>query len=152
MKAIEYYSSFHAVALSMMLLAAIELMTGCGAAARSCTYTNFPSVAPATATADHVAVAPGDQQQFSAFSQREPTTASAGCAVPTANPTNITKLTPAWTVSDSANVKISSAQDATNGLATCLGTTKSPVTITALGSTTPGGVSQILATATLTCK
>jgi hypothetical protein len=152
MKAIEFYPSLRNVALSVTLFTAIGVMTGCGAAA-PCTYSNVPTVSPAVASVDHLAVAPGDQQQFSAFSQREPTPASAGCAVPaTANPTNITKLTPAWTVSDSTNVKISSAQDATNGLATCIGATKSPVTVTAIGSLTPGGATQTLATATLTCK
>ncbi len=67
-------------------------------------------------------------------------------------PNVIAKLTPTWTVSDTVNVKISSAQDATNGLATCIGTTKSPVTVTALGALTAGGATQMLGTATLTCK
>ncbi|MBB5056226.1 hypothetical protein HDF16_000895 [Granulicella aggregans] len=150
MKALTLSYPLHA-ALSMTLFAAVEVLTGCGAAA-PCTYTSAVTISPAVGAADHLAVAPGDQQQFSALSQREPTTASAGCAVPTANPTNVTKLTPAWTVSDSTNVKISSAQDATNGLATCIGTTKSTVTVTALGALTAGGATKALGTATLTCK
>jgi hypothetical protein len=147
MKAFVLQGSFYAAALSVTLLAAMQLVMGYGGAA-PCSYTNVVTVSPAVGSADHLAVAPGDQQQFSAFSQELPTANSSGCAVPNV----IAKLTPTWTVSDSTNVKISSAQDATNGVATCIGTTKSPITVTALGALTAGGATQTLGTATLTCK
>jgi len=136
------------VLLALAAAGAIPLLGGCATGATVCSGTNVVTITPATATADHMAPAPGDQQQFQALSQYQLTTNSPGCAVPTV----IAKLTPIWTVSDTVNVKISSAQDATNGLAICIGTTKSPVTVTALGSPVSGGATQTLATATLTCK
>jgi hypothetical protein len=136
---------------TVVLVSAIASMAaalaGCGTAA-SCSGGNVVEVSPAVATADHMAAAPGDQQQFSAYSSFKPSATSTGCAIPQV----IAKLTPTWTVSDPTNVRISSAQDATNGLATCLGTTKSPVTVSAIGTPASGGPSQTLATATLTCK
>lgn len=147
MKALASHRSLHVSALAVMIFAAMQLVMGCGGAV-PCSYMNVVTVSPAVGSADHLAVAPGDQQQFSAFSQELPTANSSGCAVPNV----IAKLTPTWTVSDTTNVKISSAQDATNGLATCIGTTKSPVTVTALGALTAGGATQTLGTATLTCK
>ena len=147
MKALALHGSFYAATLSVTILTAMQLLVGCGGAP-PCSYTKVVSVSPAVVSADHMAVAPGDQQQFSALSQELPTANSSGCAVPNV----IAKLTPTWTVSDSINVKISSAQDATNGLATCIGATKSPVTVTALGTLAAGGATQTLATATLTCK
>jgi hypothetical protein len=147
MKAFTLHGSLHAAVLSGTLFAAVQLVMGCGGAT-PCSYTNVVTVSPTVGSADHLAVAPGDQQQFSAFSQELPPANSSGCAVPNV----IAKLTPTWTVSDTVNVKISSAQDATNGLATCIGTTKSPVTVTALGALTAGGATQMLGTATLTCK
>lgn len=146
MKALTLSCPLHAT-LVVTLFAAVEVLTGCGAAA-PCTYTTGVTISPAVGAADHLAVAPGDQQQFFALSHQEPAANSTGCPVTDV----IAKLTPTWTVSDTVNVKISSAQDSTNGLATCIGTTKSPVTVTALGVLTAGGTTQTLGTATLTCK
>ena len=139
---------FRALFLVTALVPVTAVLAGCGTAA-SCSLANVVDVSPAVATADHMTFAPGDQQQFNASSSLKPSATSSGsCAVPALS----VKLTPTWTVSDPINVKISSAQDATNGLATCISTTKSPVTVTALGTLTAGGVTQTLGTATLTCK
>jgi hypothetical protein len=94
------------------------------------------------AVADHMAKAPGNQVQFYAYPQTE---LKGECAVPAI-------LAPAqaqWTVSDSINVQISSARDQTNGLATCVGATSAPATVTA--SVTEDGFTKS-ATATITCK
>jgi len=123
----------------------VGLLAGCATPQQTCSPTVVTAVSPATATADHMAVAPGNQQQFLATAAPG---ASPGCAVPEI----IAKLTPTWTVSDTVNVTISSASDATNGVATCLGTTKGAVTVTAIGSPSSGAASETLGTATLTCK
>ena len=54
-----------------------------------------------------------------------------------------------WTTSDPQNVTISSAQDATNGLATCLGSTKPDATVSA--TVTAYGFTQTLSTP-IVCK
>jgi len=125
------------------------VLTGCATPPQNCSTSLVTAVSPATATADHMAVAPGDQQHFTATAAPA---ASPGCPVPEI----IAVLTPQWTVSDTVNVKISSASDSTNGTATCLGTTNGPVTVTAIGSpssgTQSGSHSETLGTATITCK
>ena len=95
-------------------------------------------VLPTPAVADHTAAAPGDQVAFNVgFVGPFPP----GCAVPTVvyNPANFT-----WVSSDPVNAPISNAA-ATAGVATCVGATTVPVTI----SISPAGTT---ATATLTCK
>ncbi len=138
---------------AVALLLLISLLAGCSTSQSACSTMLVTAVSPATATADHMAVAPGDEEQFMATASPA---AQAGCAVPAvssaASPAIIARLTPQWTVSDAVNVKISSAADSTNGLATCIGTTKGPITVTAVGSTSAGGVSETLGTATITCK
>ena len=65
-------------------------------------------------SADHNAPAPANQQQFIAGSGA--TESVPGCGVP-----QVIKLVhPQWTTSDSVDVQISSADDATNWLATCV--------------------------------
>ena len=65
-------------------------------------------------TADHTAAAPGNQVQFRAESS--PGNTNPSCPVPT----YILNVHAQWTSSD-PNVTVSSADDATNGLATCVG-------------------------------
>ena len=68
-----------------------------------------------------------------------------GCATP-----QILQLVPAaWNVSDPVNVHISSADDATNGLATCVGATNGAIVVTA--TLTSAGFTQTRQTS-LTCQ
>jgi hypothetical protein len=136
-----------AASYSLALLFSVAA-AGCGVADQRCNTSVVDSVGPAAATADHLSAAPANQAQFTATAAPGATPEGSECAVPAI----IVKLTPAWSVSDKINVKISSAQDATNGLATCVGATTGPVTVTATQVTASTGVSQIVGTATLTCK
>lgn len=118
---------------------AAGVLAGCGvspAADAKCSLQQ--GVLPATATADHAAAAPANQQAFDVgFVGPFP----AGCAVPTfvANPASFT-----WVSSDPVNAPISNAA-ATAGVATCAGTTTTPATISV--SSSAG-----LTVATLSCK
>ncbi len=128
----------------MVALSLSGVLAGCGSQNPTCAG-NSPvlAVAPATATADHTATAPGNQQQFIATSR--PAAAGPDCAVPNV----IEELKPTWTVSDTLHVSISNANDATNGVATCLGPTTGAATVTA---TVGSGASVTKLTASLTCK
>ena len=112
-------------------------LIGCGAP--SCTFVAV-KIAPQSASADHTALPPANGLTFTAVGATVPP----GCGVMHSNPANVT-----WSVSDSVHASISNAQDQTNGTATCLGTTASPVTVTA---TAPSGGSTGSATALLTCQ
>jgi hypothetical protein len=95
------------------------------------------AVMPATAAADHAATAPGNQQAFNVgFVGSMP-----GCAIPQviAAPSSYT-----WVSSDPVNAPISNVA-ATAGVATCVGATTVPVTISINSNAT-------VAVATLTCK
>jgi hypothetical protein len=102
---------------------AVALLAGCGAASTpaTCVPTGFAFIVrpvDPTAAPDHAATPPGNQEAFEAalgdLVGPEP------CIF---NP--LYQRVPAlWTTSDPQNVRISSANDATNGVATCLGTTK----------------------------
>jgi hypothetical protein len=94
------------------------------------------------AVADHMAPAPGNQVQFYAFPQEQ---LKGDCAVPAV----IAPAQATWTVSDNVNVQISSAKDQTNGLATCVGATAVPATVTA--TVTLDGFTKS-ATSTISCK
>jgi hypothetical protein len=95
-------------------------------------------VLPASATADHTAAAPGNQIAFDVGYVSVPV----GCAIPALaiNPQAFT-----WVSSDTINAPISNAKDATAGVATCVGATTVPVTISVVSTDS-------IATATLTCK
>jgi hypothetical protein len=86
---------------------------------------------------------PGNQEKFQATVAPDP---GPGCPVPEflllAN--NAT-----WTVSDPNDVQISSAVGSTNGLATCVGATQGPATVTAVVTYDGFTISD---SATITCK
>jgi hypothetical protein len=121
------------------------LLTGCavnGGTGQSCEGGLKLMVSPATGTADHTQAAPGDQVKFA--STVAPT-APPGCAVPQW----LLLASSTWTSTDAKDIQISSANDATNGLATCVGPTNGAATVTAtftLGGNTVSG------TSSLTCK
>ena len=133
-----------------LLCVPVLMLSGCGSAAPPCVTSfslgvsavNSSGAAKTTGSADHTMPAPGNQQQFNATSA--PSVVSGTCAVPAL----VSLVRPQWTTSDAIDSSISSANDATNGLATCMGTTLTPATITA--TLTSGGVTRT-ATTTLTC-
>ncbi len=94
------------------------------------------------AAPDHSQMPPGNQELF---------TAGVGSEVgPNCASTNLYKTTAAlWATSDPKNVAISSANDATNGLATCLGATTPGTTVSA--TLTAYGFTQTLSTP-IACK
>src|SRR5689334_11518587 len=101
-------------------LALVSLLglPGCGSS-NTCSVTAI--IAPKTATAVHSAAAPGNQVQFTLNS-----TVKGTCPLPA-------DKAGTWSSSDAVNVSISN-QAGTSGLATCLGATASPVTITNSGT------------------
>ena len=137
--------------VSLSLLITAGVLTGCGVAAPPACVESFTlSAGPQDASsptaggiADHNAAAPGNQQQFLAASGIQ--VVSGQCAVPQLG----VIVHAQWTVSDNIDVQISSAQDQTNGLATCTGATLAPATVTA--TYTEAGVTKS-ASSTLTCK
>lgn len=96
----------------------------------------------ANTTPDHSAAAPGNQEQFVA--DVGPVTGP-GCATPA----YVFLAKANWTVSDPVHVHISSAPDATNGLATCVDATQGAATVTA---TFTQETFTETANATITCK
>lgn len=99
------------------------------------------AVAPATASADHLAASPGNKVQFVAGDQPPP-----GCP-PTPGPVRADLK---WTVSDPVDVTIGNTQGVDYGVATCNNATAGPVTVTATGLNSKGAT--ITGTAMLTCR
>lgn len=101
-------------------------------------------ISPASATANHSAAPPGNQQKFTAVWPNIFATQN-GCVESALE----ALVYPQWTSSDPLNVSVSSASDATNGTATCTGSTSGAVTLSAtytMGDVTKTG------TAMLTCQ
>jgi hypothetical protein len=122
------------------------LLAGCGAGGTpGCVGTDSVSASPATATADHAAAPPGNEQQFSVVEGESFSNASGICAVPAV----VRLVYPVWTSPDPLNITISSANDASNGLAVCKNATAGPVTLTATSGT---GATALTASVQLTCK
>ena len=127
------------ICTAAVLAAITVLLVSCGGTAnmtKDCNPTALV-IFPANGTADHTALAPGDQVQYSGMEQLPP-----GCVQ--------TALVPVltWTTSDATNTSIGNAPaPATPGLATCINATSQPATIT---GSLPGG--SLKGTATLTCK
>jgi hypothetical protein len=121
------------------------VLTGCavGSTGATCTPGDSFTTTPLTATADHLAAAPGNQQQF--VSIIAPTDSPAGCPLPQW----LLSAHPAWTSSDAIDIQISSANDATNGTAVCMGPTQGAATLKA---TYMFGSQTFTSTSTLTCK
>ena len=105
----------------LVLIGCAVFLASCGAASPDCSISDVLTVDPTTATADHAAKPPGNQQQFTSLLAP---TAAPGCPIPQ----YIARAYPAWTNPDPLAISISSA---TNGLATCLAVTDGAVTLTA---------------------
>ncbi len=129
---------------------ASALLTGCGAAAPGCIGKSYLNISPSLGTADSSAKAPGNQQQFTAAVGETFSSPYSTCAVPA----NEQLVHPVWTNPDPLHISISSADDSTNGLATCKGPTSSPITLTATLTATSGSgtAAALTATASLTCQ
>ena len=121
----------------VLFLAVIFLGASCigcgGTMSNSCIIT--ANVTPASAIADHNLASPGNQVQFST----------------TSNVTGNCPLRPdmlgTWSTSDPGNTSISN-QAGSAGLATCLGATTTPATISNSGTVHGQGFTS----ATLTCR
>ena len=116
-----------------LIPAAIFLMAACagcgGSPSNSCSITAI--ITPASAIADHLAAAPGNQVQFVKTSS-----VSGNCPLlPDAQGT--------WSTSAPGNTSIDS-----NGLATCLSATTTPATISNSGTVR----GRTFTSATLTCR
>ena len=136
-------------ALTMLVACASLGLAGCGTATPPCVTSFSLVVGPQNTSgsslgiADHTLPAPGDQQLFTAYSGE--TIVSGQCAVPDL----LAPVHPQWTTSDAVDITISSANDTTNGLATCNGATLTPAVITA---TYTQGTTSKTASSTLTCR
>jgi hypothetical protein len=119
-----------AVTLSCVLQGSCGGVSG---AINVCTIT--AAVIPPSATADHSLLPPGNQAQFTTTS-----TVTGNCPL-------IPDQLGSWATSDTANTSISN-QSPTQGLATCLGATPAPATITYSGTVR----GHTFTAATLTCK
>jgi hypothetical protein len=126
-------------ALAVVGVTAAGTLTGCAVAPTStstvsCSGYPHQTVVPATAVADHNAAAPGNQQQFAFPLTQLPV----GCAQAQY------LVLPTWVSSDTVNAPISNTPP-NIGVATCMGSTTTPVTI----STTQEGSASV---GRLTCK
>jgi hypothetical protein len=108
-------------------------IASCGGYGNTCTVT--AAVTPTPAMAHHSAIAPGNQVQFSIKS-----TVTGNCPL-------VADQAGSWSTSDTVNTTISN-QAPTQGLATCLNATSSPVTITQSGTVHGHSITP----ATLTCN
>lgn len=126
------------IACSLMVPAFLSfLLVGCGIFGddNECRVTAI--VTPSSATADHSLAAPGNQAQFV-----HQGSSSGNCPL-----LGVPDLAGSWSTSDPVNTTISN-EAATDGLATCLGTTTTPATITFSGTVR----ARHFNTATLSCK
>jgi len=117
--------------LSLALMCAS--MAACGTSSDRCVVTT--AIAPMNATADHNAVAPGNEVQFSLSS-----TVKGNCPL-------IPDSIGVWSTADPVNTTISN-QASTQGLATCLNATSTPATISNSGTITGKGYPSVI----LVCK
>lgn len=131
-------------ALVLLVFAPVLSLAGCSTTTTTvCQGYTLLTVGPGAANADHGAAAPANQAKFSASAS--PGLVPGSCVLP--NTVVIPDAT--WTSNDPVNVSISSADDATNGLATCIGSTPGTAVITATIGTGAGAQT---ATAALTCR
>jgi hypothetical protein len=131
------------------LLGAVSL-SGCGATnpGNGCIEGGTFLASPTSGTANHALAPPGDQVQFMVTSAPY-IVSGKDCALPQI----VARVYAAWTSSDPTDVTVSSAGDSTNGLATCVNATPTPVTLTATGTSPFSGFGPLqLQTVSLTCK
>jgi hypothetical protein len=98
----------------LFLFFLLFILTGCSDPADPCSVT--ANIVPATASADHSATAPGNQVQFSLVNQ-----VTGSCPF-------IADIVGTWSTSDPSHASIIN-EGATKGLATCLGSSATPITV-----------------------
>ena len=130
------------VPLVVLFSFAIFLLS-CGNGGVFCFFNSVNVSATASSTADHSAIAPGNQVHFVAFGSG----LTAGCVAAQSNLMNVT-----WSVSDAPNVTISNAKDTTFGVATCVNASNGPVTVTATLPSDLNNGTTAKGTSTMTCK
>lgn len=130
----------------VLVLACMIALAGCASgSANQCNLTIALSVGAAAeppGEPNHADPPPGNQEQFFAT---ESFVGPPGCPIPQV----VWHAQAVWTVSDPVDVLISSADNDTNGLATCLGPTNGPATVTA---TVTEGETIKTAIGSITCK
>ena len=140
-------------ATRLLILSGALLPAGCAMSGPQCKTGIVLLLSPASGSADSSAKAPSNQTQFQASSALVVTQQGSGsCPVPA-----IAQLIhPQWSNPDPIHITISSADDSTNGLATCNGATAGPVTLTATEPSGTIGLGPIPApltgTVQLTCR
>lgn len=127
------------LALIALVLSLGLVLPGCGGTCR----TQSVRVMPQSDTADHNSAPPGDSVAFTAWGSG----GGSGCSSTAANLGTVV-----WSVSDTVNVSISNAQDVTFGVATCVGPTSGPVTITATLPADKNAGKTVSGSAQLTCN
>lgn len=114
---------------------------GCGGSGNNQCFIQSITVSPPSATADHAAASPGNQQQFAAFASKVPQ----DCAVTQSNLTNVL-----WSVSDPVNVDIGATSGPSFGAATCKAATSGAITVKA--TLNQADFAPVEATASFTCN
>lgn len=136
----------------MFLLVAL-FSTSCGYSkngSSSGCFLNTLNVMPTTASADHNMMSPGNSQQFVAFAGQS---SMSGCLYAQSNLSSVT-----WSVSDPASVTIGNGGAMMGspgdmpGMASCVRSTSSPVTITATLPPDQNSGHMASGTAMLTCR
>jgi hypothetical protein len=131
--------------LGSLIIAASLAGCGSGNSMQNCTVTSL-TIAPPTATANHLAAPPGNEAFFSGLNNL--TTLPPGCVSPGAG-AEPRRVDLTWTSSDPVNVSVGNTP-VDNGVATCNHATSGPVTITATG---PNAINATISgTASLTCN
>jgi hypothetical protein len=127
----------------------LGLLCGCGTNSNPCVLGNSFGIGSSSPsdTANHASTPPANQVKFSAYSAPF-VVSGTGCALPQ----YVATVNASWTTSDTKDVTISSAADATNGTATCVNATDGPVTVTATAPTGALDYTPKTSTATMTCK
>jgi hypothetical protein len=142
MKALEFRAVPRTLLSFLLPLLLIALSAGCGGTSPpDCSVAVGLAVAPPTATADHLAAAPGNRITFVGAN------IPPNSCPPTPGPIRFDLK---WSVSDAANVTIGNTQNVDYGTATCVNAAPAPVTVTASATNTHGAT--ITGTSMLTCK
>lgn len=133
---------FHRIPLAGLAIAPSFLLGCAGNPSLICNLKVEIQVSPASAVVNHAAAPPANQIQFSGFAVP---TAPSGCPIPDW----VAGIPATWSNPDPAAIRISSANDATNGTAVCIAPTNGAVTLT--GTFTETLPSPVTKTVQLTC-
>ncbi len=138
-------------AFMLLVLTAIVLLVSCGGGATSTCYTKSVTVFPQNAIANHLSTPPGNQVQFAGKA-----TISDGCFTIAQGYQDLLIGNPPldWTTSDPVNTTIvtDTMNPMANGVATCVGRTTTPATITGTLSASRNAGVRLTATTTLSCE